>query len=87
MVYPLIYQLIYQVMYQLRPEKERLADEYHISQDKVFIEAKPHGCDFYDAPLGNKHCHFEKQMDAVKACPAPDCRVTAVYVSWRKVQE
>src|SRR5262249_54218442 len=41
----------------LMPEKERLAHEYHVSQAKVFIEPKPHGCDFDDAPLGNKHCH------------------------------
>jgi len=43
------------------------------------------GCDFYDAPLGNKHRHYEKQVDTVKDCP--DCKVTAVYVSWRKIEE
>jgi hypothetical protein len=69
------------------PEKQRLAQEYNIPQDRVFILAKPHGCDFDDAPLGNKHCYFEKQVNTVKECPAPDCRVTAVYVTWRKVEE
>jgi hypothetical protein len=67
--------------------KQRLADEYKVTRDQVFIAPKPYGCDFGDAPLGNKHCHFEKVVDVERACPAPDCRVTAVYVSWRKVEE
>jgi hypothetical protein len=71
----------------LTPEKERLANEYSVSQDKVFIEPKPHGCDFDDAPLGNKHCRYEKQVDVERACPGPDCKVTVVYVGWRKVEE
>jgi hypothetical protein len=69
------------------PEKDRLAEQYGVTQDKVIIEPKPHGCEFDDAPLGNKHCHYEKTVDAVKACPEPNCRVASVYVSWRKVEE
>jgi hypothetical protein len=69
------------------PEKDRLELQYHVSQDNIVIEPKPHGCDFDDAPLGNKHCHFEKHVDVERACPGPDCRVTSVYVSWRKVDE
>jgi hypothetical protein len=49
------------------------------------MDPKPHGCDFDDAPLGNKHCHYEKQVDAARACS--ECPVTAVYVSWRKIEE
>jgi hypothetical protein len=71
----------------LTPEKERLADQYHVSQDAVVVEPKPHGCDFDDAPLGNKHCHFEKVVTTEKACPSPSCRVTSVYVGWRRVEE
>jgi hypothetical protein len=73
--------------YWWTPEKERLAQEYGISQDAVVIQAKPHGCDFQDVPLGNKHCHFEKVVDVERACPGPSCRVKQVYVSWRKVDE
>jgi len=79
--------IIYGVIwtYWLTPEQERIAQEYHISKDKVIIEPKPHGCDFDDAPLGNKHCHYEKVVNADRACPS--CGVTNVYVSWRKVEE
>ena len=73
--------------YWAMPEKQRLAEEYKVSQDKVFIEPKPHGCDFDDAPLGNKHCHYEKQVDVERACDTPNCKATGVYVSWRKVEE
>jgi hypothetical protein len=73
------------VIYWLTPEQEKLANEYHISKQNVVVEPKPHGCDFDDAPLGNKHCHFEKNVDVERACSLPDCRVTAVYVSWHKV--
>ncbi len=71
----------------LTPEADRLAEQYHVSEDKIAVEPKPHGCDFDDAPLGNKHCHYEKSVDVTRACPTDDCRVTAVYVSWRKVEE
>jgi hypothetical protein len=75
------------VGYWLTPEVDRLAEQYHVSKDKIIIEPKPHGCDFDDAPLGNKHCHYEKAVDVERACPGPGCRVTAVYESWRKVEE
>jgi hypothetical protein len=68
-------------------DQTKLSNEYDLPQDHVFVQAKPHGCDFDDAPLGNKHCHYEKHVDVERACPRPDCRVTSVYVSWSKVDE
>jgi hypothetical protein len=71
----------------LTPEKDRLAQQYQIPEDKVIVDSKPHGCDFDDAPLGNKHCHYEKQVDVMRECPGSNCKVSGVYVSWRKVEE
>jgi hypothetical protein len=68
-------------------DQARISNEYNVPQDHVFVYPKPHGCDFDDAPLGNKHCHYEKHVDVERACPAPDCRVASVYVSWSKVDE
>jgi hypothetical protein len=79
--------IILGVLYWLTPEKEKLAIEYNVPEEKVLIEPEPHGCDYDDAPLGNKHCHFEKVVDTEKACADPDCRVTSVYESWQKVKE
>jgi hypothetical protein len=74
-------------VYWFTPEADQLAEQYHVPKDKIVIEPKPYGCDFNDAPLGNKHCHYEKAVDVTRACPGPECRVTAVFVSWRKVEE
>jgi hypothetical protein len=72
---------------QFTRENEKLADKYNIKQDQVVIQPKPHGCDFDDAPLGNKHCHYEEVVDVGRVCDDPKCQVTGVHVSWRKVEE
>ena len=68
-------------------DQTKLSNEYNVPQDHVLAQPKPHGCDFDDAPLGNKHCRYEKHVDVERVCPRPDCRVTGVYVSWSKVDE
>jgi hypothetical protein len=73
--------------YWLTTEKQRLAHQYHVSQDKIVVEPRPHGCDFDDAPLGNKHCHYEKVVDTERVYPGAECRVTGVYESWHRVDE
>lgn len=71
----------------LASDQTKLSNAYNVPQDHVFVQPKPHGCDFTDAPLGEKHCHYEKHVDVERACPGSDCRVTGVYVSWSKVDE
>lgn len=71
----------------ITPEQEQLARQYHVSKEHVIVAAEPHGCAYNDAPLGYKHCRFDKIVDLDRACPGPDCKVTGVYVSWRKVEE
>jgi hypothetical protein len=34
-----------------------------------------------------EHCRLERLEEITRTCPGPDCKVTAVYVSWRKVEE
>lgn len=75
------------LMYWGTSEEERLASKYNIPPKNVFIQPKPHGCDFGDAPLGDKHCHFEKVVDVERTCPDSGCAVKYVYVSWKKVDE
>jgi hypothetical protein len=68
-------------------EQEKLAAQYHIAKKNVVVEPKPHGCEFDDAPLGNKHCHYHESVETIRACGEPDCRVTSVYVSWKKIED
>jgi hypothetical protein len=72
---------------EFRPEKETLAEKYHVSTKHVVVEPKPHGCDFSDAPLGDKHCHFKEVIYTVNECESPSCRVENVTASWEKVSE
>ena len=75
---------MYWMGYFLTPETQQLAEKYHVSQDAVFIAPKPLGCDFDDAPVGNKYCHFKRKEGVARDDQG---NVTAVYVTWRKVQE
>ena len=79
--------VIYFLYNTFAPDKTKLANQYNIPESQILIDPKPHGCDFDDAPLGNKHCHYEKNVQTTKACPAPDCKVTAMHVSWLTVEE
>jgi hypothetical protein len=44
------------------PDKDYLSSKYNVSAERVNAAPKPHGCDFDDAPLGNKHCHYDKHV-------------------------
>jgi hypothetical protein len=35
------------------------------SYDRVDIRNKPHDCEFMTAPLGEKHCHYERAISKV----------------------
>jgi len=71
----------------LTPGKYQLALKFNLTEDQVFMDPKPGGCDFTDAPLGDKHCHFEQSLNVVRECLTPNCPVKRVYVSWRKVRD
>jgi hypothetical protein len=59
--------------------------KYGVSDSAITIEPKPHGCEFADAPLGNKHCHYEPIVVPEKTCDT--CPVVSVHVAWLKVEE
>jgi hypothetical protein len=44
------------------PDNQQLANKYSVPVERVSAPPKPHGCAFSDAPLGDKHCHFEKHV-------------------------
>ncbi len=43
------------------PDDERLSKKYNVPK-RVYAQPKPHGCAYNDAPLGDKHCHYEKHV-------------------------
>jgi len=66
----------------LLPENRKLAYLHSVPVHQVYINAKPHDCDFDRAPYGNKECHFEKLVQVEQD---DHHRATAVIVDWVKV--
>jgi hypothetical protein len=65
----------------------RYAKQYSVDMDRVFMEPKPHDCDFIKAPIGMKHCHFDKSVVTQPPQPVQDEQVIGVYINWTKVQD
>lgn len=51
--------------------RSKYAVRYQVEPDQVFIDQKPHNCDWLSAPLGDKHCHY----DSVVMVYNPDGKV------------
>lgn len=43
-------------------DQERLSSKYSVPVERVTVQLKPHGCAYNDAPLGEKHCHYDKHI-------------------------
>lgn len=75
------------VVEYFKSDQDKTAEQYHVLPSQVLVGPQPHGCAYNDAPLGDKHCHYEKDVNVVRECEQPNCKIRAVYVSWRKVSE
>ena len=85
--------------YFYTPDREKLATKYSVPQERVYAQPKPHGCTYNDAPLGDKHCHYEKHIiayaknglviekDGGRLTECPSCAVWSVEQSWEKIEE
>jgi hypothetical protein len=52
----------------------------------VVIDKKPHDCEFSNAPIGSKHCHYGAQSVLVSASDSADGQKT-VMVGYEKIEE
>ena len=72
--------------------------------DAVYVmEKPPHNCEFLSAPIGDKHCHYDKVVHVVRVRDGPSGREVSydgnswspaepgvratVYISWNKVED
>jgi hypothetical protein len=46
--------------------KWRCAATYSISSDNVVVEKHPHDCAFLAAPLGEKYCHYDREVSTLR---------------------
>jgi hypothetical protein len=72
----------------LLPDTWRIkyAAEYMVQTDQVEIDNRPYNCEWGSAPLGNKHCHYEKMVAEVNPASGNTSAVK-VHVGWQRVDE
>jgi len=39
---------------------------------KINLSRKPHDCDFLTAPIGSKHCHYERRVETIRVISTRD---------------
>ena len=40
--------------------------EYSVNADNVVVETHPHDCAFFAAPLGEKYCHYDREVSTLR---------------------
>jgi len=45
--------------------KFRYAMQYNTSNSQVTVQNKPENCDYNFAPIGNKGCHYAKEVEVI----------------------
>lgn len=56
--------------------KMRYSWWYDVNYDRVTVEKEPRDCNFFRAPMGDKGCHYDRQVSTV--------RVKAVYLDFQR---
>jgi hypothetical protein len=83
--------------------KWRYGLESDLSDALYVIDKHPHDCEFLSAPMGSKHCHYDKEVTTIHVrastfgpqmsfdgktwSPAEPGARPTVVVSWRRVEE
>ena len=58
---------------------------YPVEYNDIYISDKPHDCAFLKAPLGDKECHYERDVEFYE--PSVYDPKSALYVHWTKVDD
>jgi hypothetical protein len=73
------------LLFAILPPRPQAALTYHVSLSQVSSDPKPTNCEWDYAPLGNKGCHYEKQVELTREPVGGS--VTSVWITWNKVTE
>jgi hypothetical protein len=82
----LAYQFVHFVEYFYNLP-EYYHDKYSVPRTLVFVDVKPHDCEFLSAPMGEKHCHYDRKVVVITPDPPAGIEKKSVYVSWERVEE
>jgi hypothetical protein len=64
------------------------AGQYKVQAEQVTVAKKPHDCDFMQAPMGSKNCHYKPVATPfMPSEPGSPLKYNHVDVDWEKVQD
>jgi hypothetical protein len=76
----LLYEATGYVLVYLAPSSSYgYAIKYSVNPSSVFIDRRPHDCEYETAPLGNKNCHYDAKVTSVRTSQAADGTGWASY--------
>lgn len=73
---------VYLVAEAVWHSKARYALQYANSYGEVIKEKKPHDCDWLTAPLGDKNCHYDAQVQVQTIATGTDSNSGRPIVSY-----
>ena len=62
----LIFSLLWSVPGDIWRSKWRYGLNYDLPSDQIIIDDHPHDCAFLAAPLGEKYCHYEREVETLR---------------------
>jgi hypothetical protein len=62
----LVYLVCAYVPGEVWHSKWRYELQYDVESSKIQYDKEPHDCEFLTAPLGNKHCHYERSVATLR---------------------
>jgi hypothetical protein len=65
------------------PDSIRYAMIYQVKRSQIHIDKEPTDCDWGRAPLGDKGCHYKKDVNPIKY----NGQVSDVYITWERHQD
>jgi hypothetical protein len=68
--------------------KTRYAIQYGVNYDQVYMNDRPHDCNFLHAPLGDKDCHYEIKVSEAQGQKDGSTEMEKqIYIFWEKVED
>ncbi len=57
-----------------------LSYRFRVNEENIYIQKKPHDCEFLSAPIGRKHCSYEKVYQRYDASERDNRQLYVSYV-------
>ena len=58
--------------------------KYSVPFSSVHVDRQPKDCEWSHAPIGDKDCHYKKDVETVRNDSG---RITDIWITWKKVPE